>query len=57
MVVNSPEDIYDYIQLYKTFCAKDSNAQRKLLIESLQLLYLLVSNNLSAFHAEVRDGL
>ena len=48
-----PDDISNYIQLYKTFCSQDTNAERVLLVESLNLLYLLITNNLSAFHAEV----
>ena len=54
MAVNKmPEDISNYIQLYKTFCSEDPNLERVLLIESLNLLHLLVINNLSAFHAQV----
>ena len=48
-----PNDLSSYIQLYKTFCSQDTNEERIILIESLNLLYLLVTNNLSAFHAEV----
>ena len=48
-----PDEISNYIQLYRTFCSQDTNPERVLLVESLNLLYLLVSNNLSAFHAEV----
>ena len=48
-----PDDVLNYIQLYKTFCSKDVNLERVLLIESIHLLYLLVVNNLSAFHAQV----
>lgn len=48
-----PDEISNYIQLYKSFCSQDTNTERVLLVESLNLLYLLVSNNLSAFHAEV----
>ena len=46
-------EISNYIQLYKTFCVDDPNTERQLLVKSLNLLYLLISNNLPAFHAEV----
>ena len=52
-IVMLRDEISNYIQLYKTFCSQDTNAERVLQVESIYLLYLLVSNNLSAFHAEV----
>lgn len=42
-----------FIQLYNTFCVDDPNRERQLLVKSLNLLYMLVSNRLSEFHAEV----
>ena len=47
------DEIENYIQLYNSFCEEDPNKDRQLLVKSLNLLFLLVSNNLSAFHAEV----
>ena len=47
------DEISNYIQLYNTFCKDDTNMDRKLLVMSLNLLYLLITNDLSAFHAEV----
>lgn len=48
-----PEEIPNAIQLYRSFCQEDPNRERALLVKSLNLLYLLCSNNLPAFHAEV----
>ena len=48
-----PDEISNAIQLYKSFCKDDHKTERKLLVESLYLLYLLVSNDLPTFHAEV----
>ena len=47
------DEISNYIQLYNTFCKDDTDMNRKLLVMSLNLLYLLITNDLSAFHAEV----
>ena len=49
------EEILNYIDLYTSLCPGDSNKERKLLVESIHLLYLLVSNDLSTFHAEVSE--
>lgn len=49
------EEILNYIDLYTSLCLSDSNRERKLLVESIHLLYLLVSNDLSTFHAEVSE--
>lgn len=49
------EEILNYIDLYTSLCPTDSNKERKLLMESIHLLYLLVSNDLSTFHAEVSE--
>ena len=47
------EEILNYIDLYTSLCPTDTNTDRKLMIASIHLLYLLVSNDLSTFHAEV----
>lgn len=47
------EEILNYIALYTSLCPTDANTDRKLMIASIHLLYLLVSNDLSTFHAEV----
>ena len=52
-ITKMQSEISNTIQLYKTFCADDPNTERQLLVKSLNLLYLLISNNLPAFHAEV----
>ena len=52
-ITKMQSEISNTIQLYKTFCVDDPNTERQLLIKSLNLLYLLISNNLPTFHAEV----
>ncbi len=47
------DEMDNFIQLYNTFCVDDPNRERQLLVKSLNLLYMLVSNKLSEFHAEV----
>lgn len=49
-----PEELESMIHLYKSLCPQDSDRERKLMVEALNLLYLLVSRDLSSFHAEVR---
>ena len=49
------EEILNYIDLYTSLCPSDSNKVRKLQVESINLLYMLVSNDLSTFHAEVSE--
>ena len=47
------DEMDNFIQLYNTFCVDDPNRERQLLVKSLNLLYMLVSNKLSEFHAEL----
>ncbi|KAK8789423.1 hypothetical protein WA588_001308, partial [Blastocystis sp. NMH] len=52
-ITKMQSEISNTIQLYKTFCVDDPNTERQLLVKSLNLLYLLISNNLPTFHAEL----
>lgn len=49
-----PEELESTINLYKSLCPQDSDRERQRMVEALHLLYLLVSRDLSSFHAEVR---
>ena len=50
------DEMENFIQLYNTFCVDDPDRERQLLVKSLNLLYMLVSNKLSEFHAEVGNS-
>lgn len=49
-----PEELENMIEMYKSLCPQDPDRERQLVVEALHLLYLLVSRDLSSFHAEVR---
>ncbi|KAK8816142.1 hypothetical protein WA556_001087 [Blastocystis sp. ATCC 50177/Nand II] len=48
-----PEELENMIEMYKSLCPQDPDRERQLVVEALHLLYLLVSRDLSSFHAEL----